>query len=83
MSLEIPLSFRECFLEGDPTRFALAPENVECAGADGTHCSLYYVARSLMTLQAQFGVIPTIYGKVCNFLRPRTVYFLSRVDERL
>eukprot|EP00117_Sycon_ciliatum_P010697 scpid60404/ scgid12493/ Vacuolar protein sorting-associated protein 33A len=48
LSLEQPLSFRECYLEQDYT-------------------SLFYVARSLMTLQALYGTIPNLIGKgVCS-----------------
>lgn len=47
LSMELSASFKDCFLEGDPT-------------------SLLYVARSLMKLQAIFGLVPIVKGKGSN-----------------
>lgn len=43
MSIEWPLSYKECYLESD-------------------YSSLYQAARSLMSLQSIFGIIPTVSG---------------------
>lgn len=43
MSIEWPLSYKECYLESD-------------------YASLYHTARSLMSLQSMFGIIPTVSG---------------------
>ena len=47
LSMELSASFKDTFLDGDPT-------------------SLLYVARSLMKLQAIFGLVPIVKGKGSN-----------------